>query len=176
MLEHIKNIFSSPPKTAEPLGDYEFSALQTSHAYDHILPPLVSAKESIVQGEFSTIHKVALVEKSAPMEQLGYMVLQHVYSDARWWKYMEDHELKDLWIDRADMISLAPHRGIGSTLWNISHKVIRSGESRAIIDTSDGWTRRKINEAQKDGIFQVQESDSVANYGKSYKRYLVNYK
>ena len=175
MLERMINFFMPEIQAPEPLSLWELNQATVSHTYDEVLPPQAGLRESVIVGDYSTTHKIVLVEQSDVNSQLGYMTLEHLYSNAMWWKYMQDHGVKDLWIDRTDLVSLAPHRGIGTTLWNISHRIIKSGEQRAIIDTSKGWTRGKVAEAQKEGTFTLLDTDSASNYGKSYKRYLVKY-
>ena len=168
--------FPSPPIGDGPLQDFELRSTSVVNTFDELLPPSVALREFVINREFSSTHKIVLVEQNSPDMQLGYMVLQQLYSDALWWSYMQKHNLADLWVDRRDLVSLVQHRGIGTVLWNVSHRVIRPGGYRAIIDTSNGWTKRKIEEAQKQGVFRLHHTDNVLNYGKSYKRYLVEYK
>lgn len=175
MLDYLRKRLIQETLPPEPLPEWDLRDAKISHDHDELLPEDVSLRISVRKGEFAHTHKVILVEKESTQTQLGYMVLQHIFSNELWRGYMENHGIDDLWIDKMDLTSLTPHRGIGTALWNVSHKIIKPGGYRSLIDTSKGWSQRKILEAEHNKVFKVLNIDRIMNYGKSFRRYLVQY-
>lgn len=153
-----------------------YADLELVHEYDDLLPPSVGLRQDAFKQEAYTTHKIYLVKKDEPSVQLGRMVLQEVYSSAQWYGYMNSHDIDALWIDRYDLVSLTPNKGIGTALWNISHRLIKPQSYRTIIDTSkNGWSERRIQKAVEEGVFEIVDQDFINNYGESRKRILVKY-
>ena len=152
-----------------------FDAAKITRIYDNFLPSGFQVKELIQNGDYGATCTIILVEKEHPEIQLGYMQLRHLTQDERWFQYMKEHKLSELWVARMDIISLIPNRGVGTTLWKISHKIIGSGNHRVVVDTSKGWTKKKITEGIMNGVFKLQEKDQMWNGLKICDRYLLQY-
>lgn len=159
-----------------PLNESFVAATTLVYEFDELLPEGTCVRTHTYNGSFADTHTIVLVEENSPNTQLGYVVLQELFDNALWYHYMKQHNVNTLWVDKRDMTSLVQHRGIGSALWNISHRIIQPLGYRAIIDTSKhNWTKRKIQEAIRDDIFTVRHQDVVRNYGIPFERYLVQY-